>query len=112
MATVSELLAGLVKDVRYLGIALILLGLLALLAPVASGAAVLVILGIILLLAGLVRAAFGWRARSAGKSPLGVKLISAGAALVRVDRTMRRLHERGAALRARLVERREAMDDR
>lgn len=72
MATLGDVLGGLGKGARYLGVALIGLGLLAALLPTASGALVIVLVGLVLLLAGLVRAAFGWRAWSGGKGPLGL----------------------------------------
>lgn len=70
--TIADLLDRLGTGVRYLGVALIVLGLLAMVAPVASGATVMVLVGLLLLLAGVVRAVFGWRAWSGGKGPLGV----------------------------------------
>ncbi len=178
-------------SVRYLGLASVALGVLAMIAPVLSGATVLVIVGLIVIVAGLVRAAFGWQAWTGGKGPfgvivgglaalcglvivlnpvsslslltavvaiylfvegvsqvlfalrlmpedgwpwvlgdavlsillgvamwtgwpvsgaralgliIGIKLVSAGAVMVRVERTMARLREKAAALRARLGE--------
>jgi uncharacterized membrane protein HdeD (DUF308 family) len=80
MATLGDILGGLGKGVRYLGVALIGLGLLAALLPAASGALAIVLVGVVLLLAGLVRAAFGWRAWSGGKGPLGLVMGGLAAA--------------------------------
>jgi uncharacterized membrane protein HdeD (DUF308 family) len=161
------------------------------LAPTVAGAAVVVVLGLVLLLAGIALGAFGYQAYSLGKGPfglvaggfavvcglvllfnpvsslstvtlliaiylvvqgiaevflglrlmpedgwvwlvvdaaasilfglaiwvgwplsgiravgfvLGLKLVSAGAVLVRIEKTMHRLHDRAAALHARLTE--------
>jgi uncharacterized membrane protein HdeD (DUF308 family) len=72
MATLGDVLERLGKGARYLGVALIGLGLLAALLPTVSGALVIVPVGLVLLLAGVVCGAFGWRAWSGGKGPLGL----------------------------------------
>lgn len=72
MTTVANLLDTLGGGVRYLAYALIGLGLVAMLVPVAAGATVLWIVGVLLLLAGLVLAFVGWQAWSGGKGPLGL----------------------------------------
>ena len=72
MSTAAGVLDTLGKSVRYLGLATIGLGVLALIAPVTSGASVLVVVGLVVFVAGLVRAAFGWQAWSAGKGPFGL----------------------------------------
>jgi uncharacterized membrane protein HdeD (DUF308 family) len=72
VANLGDILGGLGKGARYLAIALIGLGLVAALLPTASGALVIVLVGLVLLLAGLVLAALGWRAWSGGKGPLGL----------------------------------------
>jgi uncharacterized membrane protein HdeD (DUF308 family) len=74
MNNLAALLDALGAGVRYLGIASIVLGVLAMIAPVFSGAAVLVMIGLIILVAGLVRGAFGWQAWSAGKGPFGIAI--------------------------------------
>ena len=56
---------------RYLGLGLIALGVLTMLAPAVSGGAVVVIVGLLLLAAGVVLAVFGWNTWSAGKGPFG-----------------------------------------
>jgi uncharacterized membrane protein HdeD (DUF308 family) len=72
VATLSDVLDGVGKGARYLALALIGLGLVAALVPTASGALMIVLVGLVLLLAGLVLAALGWRAWSGGKGPLGL----------------------------------------
>jgi uncharacterized membrane protein HdeD (DUF308 family) len=66
-----ELFGGIVKGVRVLGMALVGLAALCALAPVGTGAAVILLLGLVLLAAGLLRGAFGWRALRAGRGPMG-----------------------------------------
>ena len=66
-ASLNRLAAG----TRYLGLGLIGLGVLAALAPAVSGGAVVVVVGLLLLAAGVVLAVFGWRTWSAGKGTLG-----------------------------------------
>jgi uncharacterized membrane protein HdeD (DUF308 family) len=179
------------KALRFLGFLLAALGVFVMLAPTVAGAAVAVVLGLVLLLAGLALGAFGYQAYSLGKGPfglvaggfgiacglvllfnpvsslstvtsliavylvvqgiaevflglrlmpedgwvwvvvdglvsvllglsiwvgwplsgiravgfvLGLKLVSAGAVLVRIEKTMHRLHSRATALHARLTE--------
>jgi uncharacterized membrane protein HdeD (DUF308 family) len=86
------------QAVRYAGFGLVILGVVACVAPLMSGAAIAVIIGLVLLAAGGLAALFGWRAREAGKGnvPLvigalagisGLVLIvqpTAGLALVRL----------------------------
>jgi uncharacterized membrane protein HdeD (DUF308 family) len=72
MAEGFSLLRALAKGARYLGIAVVALGVLAMLAPVASGGTALVLVGLVVVAAGLVRAAFGWHAWSLDKGPFGV----------------------------------------
>ena len=71
MATVPGLLSTLEGFARYLGRALIALGVLAMLAPVASGALVMVLLGLVLFVAGVLLTLFGWQAWAGEKGPLG-----------------------------------------
>jgi uncharacterized membrane protein HdeD (DUF308 family) len=187
----SQLLGGLAKGLRFLGLLLAGLGVLVVLAPMVAGAAVVMVVGLVLLLAGIALGLFGYQAYTLGKGPfgllagafagvcglvlllnpvtslstvtmivasclvvqgiaqvflglrlmpedgwvwvvvdaaasilfglsvwvgwplsgiravglvLGIKLVSAGAVLVRIEKTMRRLHDRATALRARLNE--------
>jgi uncharacterized membrane protein HdeD (DUF308 family) len=72
MKTLGDVIGGLGKGARYLGAALIGLGLVVALLPTVSGAFVILPIGLVLLLAGLVCGAFGWRAWSGGKGPLGL----------------------------------------
>jgi uncharacterized membrane protein HdeD (DUF308 family) len=72
MAALSHVLDRLTAGVRHLGVALVCLGLVSALLPTASGGFVIVLVGLVLLVGGLVLAAFGWRAWSAGKGPLGL----------------------------------------
>ena len=67
-----SVLSGVTRGAHLLGVALIALGAIAALAPAFAGAPVVVLVGMLLALAGGVRAAFGWRAWSAGKGPLGI----------------------------------------
>jgi uncharacterized membrane protein HdeD (DUF308 family) len=191
MNDASGLLGGIAKGLRFLGFLLAGLGVVVILAPTVAGAAVAVVLGLVLLLAGIAVSAFGYQAYSLGKGPfglvaggfavacglallfnpvsslstvtslvavylvvqgiaevllglrlmpedgwvwvvvdaaasvllglsiwmgwpfsgiravgfvLGVKLVSAGAVLVRIEKTMHRLFDRATTLRARLTE--------
>ncbi len=69
-----DLIESLGAALRTLGYVLIGLGLLAMLAPALSGAAVFVLLGLVLLIAGAVLGLFGWQAWSADKGALGFVL--------------------------------------
>jgi uncharacterized membrane protein HdeD (DUF308 family) len=71
MAEATTLLNRLAAGMRHLGHGLIGLGVLTALAPAVSGGAVVVVVGLLLLAAGLVLAAFGWRAWSADKGAFG-----------------------------------------
>jgi uncharacterized membrane protein HdeD (DUF308 family) len=62
------------------GIALIGLGVLSALLPAFTGAPVMILIGVLLLLAGLVRGWFGWRSWSEGQGPMGVVLGGLAAA--------------------------------
>jgi uncharacterized membrane protein HdeD (DUF308 family) len=81
-----SVLSGVTRGARLLGIALIAFGAIAALAPALAGAPVVVLVGLVLVLAGAVRAVFGWRAWSAGKGPLGIVVgllaLACGLALV------------------------------
>jgi uncharacterized membrane protein HdeD (DUF308 family) len=71
--------ASLTRGTHVLGVALIGLGILSALAPGFTAAPVVIIIGILVVLAGIVRSVFAWRAWSAGKSPLG--LLTGGLAV-------------------------------
>lgn len=75
------LLGGIGRGARLLGYATIALALLSALAPVAMGEAAILALGLLLLLAGLFRAAVGWRAVGLARGPMGlvVGLLTAAA---------------------------------
>jgi uncharacterized membrane protein HdeD (DUF308 family) len=70
--------ASLTRGTHFLGVGLIGLGILSALAPGLT-AAPAVIIGLLVVLAGIVRSVFAWRAWSAGKSPLG--LLTGGLAV-------------------------------
>jgi uncharacterized membrane protein HdeD (DUF308 family) len=72
MAESPTLLNRLAAGTRHLGLGLIGLGVLTALAPAVSGGAVVVVVGLLLLAAGLALAAFGWRTWSADKGALGL----------------------------------------
>jgi len=74
------MVAALLKGTHALGVALIGLGILSALAPGLAGGSVVVVVGLLLGLAGLVRGVFGWKAWSAGKGAIG--LVIGGLALV------------------------------
>ena len=75
----SSFFASLTRGTHVLGVALIGLGILSALAPGFTAAPVVIIIGILVVAAGLVRSVFAWRAWSAGKSPLG--LLNGGLAI-------------------------------
>ncbi len=75
----GSLLASLTRGTHVLGVALIGLGILSALAPGFTAAPVVIFIGILIVLAGIVRSVFAWRAWSAGKSPLG--LVTGGLAV-------------------------------
>jgi len=66
--------------------ALIGLGVLSALAPGLTGVPVIIVVGVLVAVAGIVRTVFGWRAWSAGKGPLGFLIgglaVTCGLALV------------------------------
>jgi len=66
------IIAGVARGSRMLGVGLIVLGALSALAPAFTGVPVIVLVGLLVTLAGVARAVFGWRAWSAGKGPLGL----------------------------------------
>jgi len=69
-----KIVAGLGRVTNAVGIGLICLGASSALLPAFTGAPVVILVGIVLLLAGAARAWFGWHAWSEGMGPLGVVL--------------------------------------
>jgi uncharacterized membrane protein HdeD (DUF308 family) len=72
MAEPRSFLSRIEHGAHWLGAVLIGLGALCMIAPAFAGAPVVIVVGLLLALAGGMRAAFGWRAWSAGKGPLGI----------------------------------------
>ena len=72
--------ARIVRGTRRLGLALIGLGVLCAVAPAFVGAPVVLLVGLLLTLGGAVRAAFGWRAWSEGRGPIGLVVGALAAA--------------------------------
>src|SRR5512147_3081251 len=68
----GSLLARIAHGSRFLGIALIGLGVVCAIAPAFAGAPVVIVVGLLLAVAGGVRTVFGWRAWSSGRGPLGL----------------------------------------
>ena len=80
MTQARGFIAAITQGTHAAGVALIGLGVLAALLPAITGAPVMILIGILLLLAGLVRGWFGWRSWSDGKGPMGVVLGGLAAA--------------------------------
>lgn len=80
MSTFRKITARVGDATRTIGIALVVLGVIACAAPLASGIAVALVVGLVLLAAGGALAVFGWNARAAGKGDLGL-MIGALAAI-------------------------------
>ena len=80
MSQPAGLLALVDRSVRHVGTGLIVLGAVVAIAPLTSGLAVAVVIGLVLLAAGALIGLFGLRAREAGKGNLGL-LVGALAAL-------------------------------
>jgi len=66
------MIVGFVKGIHHVGWALVILGLVAAVAPLATGIAIAVVIGLVLLAAGALIGLFGLRARSAGKGNTGL----------------------------------------
>ena len=81
-----SMLGALAKGTHRVGWALVILGVLAALAPVATGAAMVVVIGLVLLAAAALIGLWGWQAREAGKGNTGlvVAALAAIAGLVLV----------------------------
>ena len=80
MSQAPGLLALVDRGVRHVGTGLIVLGAVVAIAPLTSGLAVAVVIGLVLLAAGALIGLFGLRAREAGKGNLGL-VVGALAAL-------------------------------
>jgi uncharacterized membrane protein HdeD (DUF308 family) len=74
-----SILGGVVAGTHYVGWALVVLGLVAALAPVATGATVVVVIGLVLLAAGVLIGWWGLRAREAGKGSTGLVMAALAA---------------------------------
>jgi uncharacterized membrane protein HdeD (DUF308 family) len=74
MAESGTLLARIAGGARQLGLGLIVLGVLTALTPTVAGGAAVVVIGLLVLLAGLVCLTFGWQAWSADKGALGLAI--------------------------------------
>ena len=70
MSQVTSLLGTVDRGVRYVGLGLIILGVVACVAPLMSGLAIAVVVGLVLLAAGALVVLFGVRARESGKGNL------------------------------------------
>ena len=80
MGSEQSILGGLIKGTHRVGWGLVILGLVAALAPIATGAALVVVIGLVLLAAGALVGLWGVRAREAGKGSTGL-IIAALAAI-------------------------------
>ena len=72
MTTLQTIAGRVAKATRSLGLGLVILGVIACVAPLASGIAVALLVGLVLLAAGGVLVLFGLSARDAGKGNLGL----------------------------------------
>jgi len=80
MSESRPVFAALTRGTHVLGVAMIVLGVLAMLTPALAGAPMVILLGLLVTVGGLVLAVFGWRAWSAGKGVFG--LLAGGLAVV------------------------------
>ena len=72
MSQIKTLLGALNRGVRYVGLGLMILGVVACVAPLMSGLAIAVVVGLVLLVAGALVGLFGVRARESGKGNLAL----------------------------------------
>ena len=72
MSQVTSLLGTIDRGVRYVGLGLIILGVVACVAPLMSGLAIAVVVGLVLLAAAALIVLFGWHARESGKGNLAL----------------------------------------
>ena len=80
MSQLKSLLGTIGQGIRYIGLGLVILGIVACVAPLMSGLAIAVIVGLVLLAAGALVGLFGLRARESGKGNL--PLIIGGLAAI------------------------------
>jgi uncharacterized membrane protein HdeD (DUF308 family) len=80
MSEPRSVVAGIMQGTHVLGVSLVVLGILSALAPAFAGGTVVVLVGMLLTAAGIVRCVFGWRALSEGKGLMG--LVLGGLAVV------------------------------
>ncbi len=80
MTQSTGLLGGIATGTRTAGIGLIGIGVVTALLPAVTGAPVMILTGLLLLTAGLLRAWFGWRSWSDGKGAMGLVLGALAAA--------------------------------
>ena len=74
-----SMLGAVAKGTHRVGWALVILGMLAALAPVATGAAMVVVIGLVLLAAAALIGLWGWQTREAGKGNAGLVVAALGA---------------------------------
>jgi len=74
MSQLKSLLGTIDSMIRYVGLGLVILGIVACVAPLMSGLAIVVVVGLVLLAAGVLAVLFGLRAREAGKGNLPLVL--------------------------------------
>ena len=79
MSAEPSMLGGLVKGTYYVGWGLVILGLVAALAPVATGATVVVVIGLVLLAAAALIGSWGLRAGEAGNGSTGLVIAALAA---------------------------------
>ena len=74
-----SMLGAVAKGTHRVGWALVVLGMLAALAPVATGAAMVVVIGLVLLADAALIGLWGWQTREAGKGNAGLVVAALGA---------------------------------
>jgi len=74
-----SMLGAVAKGTHRVGWALVILGMLAALAPVATGAAMVVVIGLVLLADAALIGLWGWQTREAGKGNAGLVVAALGA---------------------------------
>ena len=86
MSEPRPVVAGIMQGTHVLGVSLVVLGVLSALAPAFAGGTVVVLVGILIAAAGVVRGVFGWHAWLERKGPMGLVVgglaVMCGLALV------------------------------